>query len=127
MGSIVTCRPSAANNPWSCAMYRPASSATGTAPTVRLVFSRPDTFGGPLLGLPHPAPSTTDNPTAVTLIARRNLRLIFPLTTLRRRDARHERSGFRGQTRTDAYLKHPLAMVAAGCVGCAAICHLCHL
>src|ERR1043165_2503267 len=102
MGSIVTCRPAAVNSPWSCAMYRPASSATGTAPPVPSVFSRPDTFAGPLLGLPHPAPSTTDSPTVVTLIARRNLRLIIPLTTVRRRDARHERSGFRGRHGADA-------------------------
>ena len=78
---MVTCRPSAANSPSSCATYRPALSATGTAPTVRLVFSRFDTFGGPLLGLPHPAPAMIDSPTVVTLIARRNLRLIFPLTS----------------------------------------------
>ena len=83
MGSIVTCRPSAANSPSSCAMYRPASSATGTAPTVRFVFSRPDTFGGALLlGLLHPAPAMIGSATAVTLIARRNLRLIFPLTPI---------------------------------------------
>jgi hypothetical protein len=54
----------------------------GHGADVRLVFSRPDTFGGPLLGLPHPAPSTTDSPTVVTLIARRNLRLIFPLSLI---------------------------------------------
>jgi hypothetical protein len=36
----------------------------------------------PATGAPHPAPSTTDNPTVVTLIARRNLRLIFPLTLI---------------------------------------------
>jgi hypothetical protein len=32
-----------------------------------------------LLGLLHPAPTTIDSPMVVTLIARRNLRLIFPL------------------------------------------------
>jgi len=32
----------------------------------------------------------TDSPTVVTLIARRNLRLIFPLTPIEERDARHE-------------------------------------
>ncbi len=64
MGSIVTCRPSAANSPSFCAMYRPALSATGTAPTVRFVFSRPDTFGGALLllGLLHPAPTMIRQP-----------------------------------------------------------------
>jgi hypothetical protein len=85
MGSIVTCRPSAANSPSSLATYRPASSATGTAPTVMCVFSSPDTLGRSLLlrvlllGLLHPAPTTIDSPMVVTLIARRNLRLIFPL------------------------------------------------
>jgi hypothetical protein len=32
-----------------------------------------------------------------------------------------------GQTRTDAYLRHPFALVAVSCVGRAAICHLCRL
>jgi hypothetical protein len=49
------------------------------------VFSSPDTLGRSLLlrvlllGLLHPAPTTIDSPMVVTLIARRNLRLIFPL------------------------------------------------
>src|SRR5712692_8445006 len=45
IGSIVTCRPSWANRPSSWAMNRPASSATGTAPTVRLVGHAPSPFG----------------------------------------------------------------------------------
>ena len=40
-GRIVTCRPSAANSPRSCAMYSPAESRAGTAATIRLVFSSP--------------------------------------------------------------------------------------
>ena len=83
MDWIVTCRPSAANSPWSCAMYRPALSATGTAPTVRFVFSRSCTFGRELLGLLHPAPARIDSPAVVTVIARRSIRLIFPLDTNR--------------------------------------------
>ena len=40
-GTIVTCRPSAANSPRCCAMYSPAESTAGTAATLRLVFSSP--------------------------------------------------------------------------------------
>src|SRR5262245_61463600 len=91
-------------------MYRPASSATGTAPTVRFVFSRPVTFGMPMLeplspGLPHPAASSTEITAAVALIARRNVGLIFLLALkqlMRRRDARYEPIwDSRGRTRPD--------------------------
>src|SRR6185437_16970146 len=38
-GTIVTCRPWAANRPSSCAMYRPAESMAGNALTTMSVFS----------------------------------------------------------------------------------------
>ena len=76
MESIVTFRPSALNSPSSSATYRPASSATGTEPTVSEVFSRPDGFGE-ALGPPHPALSMTISATLAALITCRNLRLMF--------------------------------------------------
>src|ERR1700683_3098812 len=72
-GTIVTFRPSAANNPSCLAMYTPAESAAGTAATVRLCSSTPD-YPDPFV-LEHPAASEAVTTTAME--SAKNLRFMI--------------------------------------------------
>src|SRR6266568_6187072 len=56
-GTIFTCRPWAANRPWSCAMYRPAESMAGNALTTMFVFSSLSCGAPPPDPPEHPAAS----------------------------------------------------------------------
>src|SRR5689334_23479102 len=59
-GTIVTCRPWAANRPSSCAMYRPAESMAGNALTTMSVFSS--------LSRGEPPPDPPDEHPAVSIV-----------------------------------------------------------
>src|SRR5271157_5649939 len=61
VGTIVTCRPWAANRPSVWAMYRPAESMAGNASTTMFVFSS-------LRGAPPPDPPE-EHPAAIVMTA----------------------------------------------------------